>query len=76
MKTEQRKRDEAALRYAGFLGHTHFIVADGTGEFFAGKSTVTMESCDVDSCRKHAKPGERIYIKTGKRTWKLIEIAR
>lgn len=70
MKTAQRQRDESALRYAGFLGHTFFVVADDSR--FEGMNQVRVESGSLVSAMKEKREGDRVYQKIGKGKFKLI----
>lgn len=73
MKTEQRKRDEAAMKFAGFLGHTFFEVTDDPNR--PGESCVRSESGSLASAQQSRREDSRIYQKLGKRKYKLVDPA-
>lgn len=67
-KTDQRKRDEAAMKYAGSLGHTFFQVGDEAG----GGSYLLGQYGSAESALRFVKPGERLYQKIGKGKYNLV----
>lgn len=57
-----KNQDLLALRFAGWMGHTHIIVRTGKDA-----STDAMGQCtSTESAKRHMQPGDRLYVRTAK----------
>lgn len=69
-KTEQRKRDEAAIEaWEDVVGHDFFEVVDSQND---GYSNLLESFSSAVSAMKHRREGSRIYQKVGKGKYNLV----
>jgi hypothetical protein len=63
------RHDRQALRYAGMMGHEYAALADYHDPITGVPAPrVCGEYDTIQNAKKHVKPHERVYVRSGK-TW-------